>query len=152
MYFLVVLIVGLIITTIIICLLNCNQRQMAGIDYSTKPSSKKIDHSIRKVYVPEDHISAESATLTQQEMRRGPKPGPYSKGNGGLIDAFFKQTSYNYAAMEILDRGSAFEVGYDSWGMRIRIRGKNRLGAYAISNVYFVIKNNEIIYSEEVYQ
>lgn len=144
-YLLSVIIVGLFIAVIVIFLYSQNKKQVASIDYSTKPVSKKVDHSIRKVYVPEDHISAEEATLKQQEMNRGPKPSAYSKGNGSIIDNFFSKSIYDYSAMQVVSSSDALEIGYDAWGMKIQIRGKNRLGAYTMSMYYFLIKNNSII-------
>jgi hypothetical protein len=150
-YVLSVLIIGLVITTIIVFLLSYNKQQIAKVDYSIKPTSKVVDNSIKKVYVAEDHISSEEATLNQQVMRRGPKPRTYTKGDGSLVDAYFRQTFFDYEAMQVLDAGSIFEVGNDAWGLRVKTRGKNRLGAYTISATYIVIKNNIIINSEEVY-
>lgn len=144
-YLLSVIIVGLFIAVIVIFLYSQNKKQVASTDYSIKPTAKRVDHSIRKVYVREDHISAEEATLKQQEMNRGPKPKSYSKGDGSVVDNFFSKTIYDYSAMQVVSSSNVLEVGYDTWGLGVQIRGKNRLGAYTLSMYYFLVKNNSIV-------
>ncbi len=90
--------------------------------------------------------AAEQAALAAEEMVRGRKPKE-SEWDGITPEAntYLKNNLNDYGSMELVNCSPVAPYGTDAWAQRVRIRAKNGFGAKILRDVYFVIRDGQVV-------
>lgn len=83
----------------------------------------------------------------------GSKPSVIKGGRVQLVMKYFNEVLHDPYSMHIVRWSPIYPTSFGGvpvWGVKVKYRAKNRLGAYVLSERIFYMRNNRIVYSSEL--